>query len=143
MHWYEQRYGVALDPNTQALTLIGSQEGLGHLLMAIADPGDSILMTSVAYPSYFGAADVASVAPVFLPLNETTFLPELGAEADALVGARCRALLLNYPNNPTAAVADRVFFESAVAFCRRHGLLLIHDNPYLDQAYDEGALRRL
>ncbi|EFJ53276.1 aspartate aminotransferase [Volvox carteri f. nagariensis] len=116
--WYGTRYGMQLDPATEALSLIGAQEGLAHALMAVADPGDGILMTDVAYPSYFGAG-----AQDFLPR-----LDQLGA-ADL---ARARVMLLNYPNNPTSAVATTEFFQAAVDLCRKYGILLIHDNPYID-----------
>ncbi|RDI95350.1 aminotransferase class I/II-fold pyridoxal phosphate-dependent enzyme [Meiothermus sp. QL-1] len=130
--WYAERYGVRLDPRREALVLIGSQEGLAHLLMAVADPGDGLLMCEVAYPSYFGAARVAGLAAHLMPLGQD-LLPRLEAVPEA-VARRAKVLLLNYPNNPTAALAPTEFFAEALAFCRRYDLLLIHDNPYLDQA---------
>lgn len=135
--WYARRYGVELNPQQQALSLIGSQEGLAHLLLAIADPGDGLLMTSVAYPSYFGAARIAGLEPIFMPLDEQ-FLPDL-KQVSSEHAQRAKAMLLNYPNNPTAAVATRAFFEQALEFCQQHDLLLIHDNPYLDQVYEGQA----
>jgi aspartate/methionine/tyrosine aminotransferase len=131
--WYARRYQVQLDPQREALSLIGAQEGLAHLLMAVADPGDGLLMTSVAYPSYFGAARIAGLEPLFVPLDEQ-FLPDFSA-VSAAQARRAKAMLLNYPNNPTAAVATEKFFEQALEFCQQHDLLLIHDNPYLDQVF--------
>jgi len=133
-HWYFQRYRVALDPGQEALCLIGSQEGLAHLLMAIADPGDVLLMCNVAYPSYFGAAMLAGLEAHLMPLGEH-LLPEVWEVPEA-VARRARAVLLNYPNNPTAALASEDFFASVLRFCERYNLLLIHDNPYLDQALE-------
>ncbi len=130
--WYFRRYGVQLDPRREALSLIGSQEGLAHLLMAVADPGEVLLMCDVAYPSYFGAAKVAGLEVHQMPLGEH-LLPDLWAVPEA-AARRAKALLLNYPNNPTAALASEEFFAEALEFCRHYDLLLIHDNPYLDQA---------
>ncbi|GFR42358.1 hypothetical protein Agub_g3053 [Astrephomene gubernaculifera] len=135
--WYGQRYGVQLDPATEALSLIGAQEGLAHALLAVADVGDVILMTSVAYPSYFGAVQVAGLVPHYLPLG-----PDLLPQLDRLTPQQlqaARVLLLNYPNNPTAAVASREFFQRAVDLCRQYGILLVHDNPYVDLVFDESA----
>ncbi|MCS7067970.1 MAG: aminotransferase class I/II-fold pyridoxal phosphate-dependent enzyme [Meiothermus sp.] len=130
--WYFRRYGVRLEPRREALSLLGSQEGLAHLLMAIADPGDVLLMCEVAYPSYFGAAQGAGLEAYLRPLGPD-LLPDLWAVPPA-VARRAKALLLNYPNNPTAALASEEFFAEALKFCQHFDLLLIHDNPYLDQA---------
>jgi len=132
--WYYQRYGVELDPQREALSLIGSQEGLAHLLMAIADPGDVLLICDVAYPSYFGAARVAGLEAYWMSLGEN-LLPDLWAVPEE-VAKRAKAVLLNYPNNPTAALASQDFFSNTLQFCERYDLLLIHDNPYLDQALE-------
>ena len=130
--WYFRRYGVQLDPQREALSLVGSQEGLAHLLMAVADPGEVLLMCDVAYPSYFGAARVAGLEAYLMPLGEH-LLPNLWAVPEE-VARRAKAVLLNYPNNPTAALASQEFFADALRFCEQYDLLLIHDNPYLDQA---------
>lgn len=132
--WYAERFGPELDPHREALALIGSQEGLAHLLMAVADPGDGLILCDVAYPSYFGAASVAGLQTHLMPLGPD-LLPELSAVPEA-VARGAKALLLNYPNNPTAALAPKSFFEAALEFCARYDLLLIHDNPYLDQALE-------
>ncbi|GIL75710.1 hypothetical protein Vretimale_15264 [Volvox reticuliferus] len=131
--WYCARYNMQLDPATEALSLIGAQEGLAHALMAVADPGDGILMTDIAYPSYFGAVQVAGLVPLYMPLGHD-FLPLL-EQVPAADLARARVMLLNYPNNPTSAVAPRAFFQDAVDLCRQHKILLIHDNPYIDLVF--------
>lgn len=147
--WYAGRFGLELDPSTQALSLIGSQEGLAHLLLAVADPGDAVLIPEVAYPSYWGAAALAGLEAVPLKLGED-LLPVF-EELDPGVLERARVIVLNYPNNPTAALADRAFWARALAFAEAHDLLIVHDNPYIDMVYEgeavsplvlEGALER-
>ncbi|WP_424952423.1 aminotransferase class I/II-fold pyridoxal phosphate-dependent enzyme [Deinococcus sp.] len=128
-----RRFGVALDPETQMLPLIGAQEGLAHLLLATTDPGDTLLLPDPCYPPYFGAAAVAGLKVHTLPLRpEHGFLPVL---ADVPASLRPRALLLNYPNNPTSAVASLDFFRATAAWCRARGTLLIHDHPYAELSY--------
>ncbi|NHK39307.1 aminotransferase class I/II-fold pyridoxal phosphate-dependent enzyme [Thermus thermophilus] len=135
--WYEGRYGVALDPRREALALIGSQEGLAHLLLALTEPEDLLLLPEVAYPSYFGAARVASLRTFLIPLREDG-LADLKAVPEG-AWREAKVLLLNYPNNPTGAVADWSYFEEALGLAKRHGLLLVHDNPYVDQVYEGEA----
>ncbi len=135
--WFFRRFGVRFDPDREALTLIGTQEGLGHLLLAVLDPGDVLLLPEVAYPSYWGAAAVAGAEPYPLPLD-ADYRPVLEAPPEVL--RRAKALLLNFPNNPTAAVADRAYFERALAFAEEHDLLVIHDNPYVDFLFEGEAL---
>lgn len=131
--WFQRRFGLELDPSSEALALIGSQEGLAHLLLALSEPGEVLLLPEVAYPSYLGAARVASLEPYFIPLGED-LLPELDRIPKEVL-RRARILLLNYPNNPTGRVAPRAFLERALALAEEHGLWLVHDNPYVDQAF--------
>ncbi|HXA27158.1 MAG TPA: aminotransferase class I/II-fold pyridoxal phosphate-dependent enzyme, partial [Candidatus Angelobacter sp.] len=134
--WYRRRFGVQLDPDTEVLPLIGSKEGIAHLPIALADPGDAVLCPDPGYPVYVTGAIMADAEPYRLPLREENgFLPDLSA-IPAGVLARARLLWLNYPNNPTAAVAPDEFFEQAIAFCREHGMVLAHDAPYTEIAYD-------
>ncbi|AEB10827.1 aminotransferase class I/II-fold pyridoxal phosphate-dependent enzyme [Marinithermus hydrothermalis] len=139
--WYARRFGRALDPETQALALIGSQEGLAHLLLAVADPGDVLLVPEVAYPSYWGAAALAGLEVWPIPLR-ADYLADLEA-VPGEVARRARVLLLNYPNNPTAALADRAYWEAALEFAARYDLLLVHDNPYVDLVFEGEALSPL
>ena len=105
--WYRDRYGRDVDPDREVLPLIGAQEGFANLLLAIADPGDAVLVTEPCYPSYFGATALAGLDRVPLPLGpHNDFLPDLAAIPAASV-ARARALVLNYPNNPTATTRPR------------------------------------
>ena len=130
-----RRFGVTLDPDAQLLPLIGAQEGLAHLLLATCDPGDTLLLPDPCYPPYYGAAAVAGLNVFPLPLRpERHFLPNLD---DVPASVQPRALLLNYPNNPTSAVASLEFFQHTAAWCRARGTLLIHDHPYAELTYGE------
>lgn len=134
--WFAGRFGVTLDPDRHVLALIGSKEGLAHLPWATLNPGDVALVPDPGYPVYRSATIMAEGEPVSMPLQaERGFLPDFDRiPAEAI--RRARLLFLNYPNNPTGAVADLEFFVRAVAFARRHGLLLVHDNSYSEIAYD-------
>ncbi len=134
--WYARRFGVTLDPDAEVLPLIGSKEGIAHLPIALVDPGDAVLCPDPGYPVYVTGAIMADAEPYRLPLREENgFLPDLSAiPADVL--RRARLLWLNYPNNPTAAVAPEEFFEQAIAFCRENDIVLAHDAPYTEVAFD-------
>ena len=132
--WYGRRFGVELDPSSEVMALIGSKEGIGHIAFAFVDPGDEALIPDPGYPVYEVSTRLAGGTPVSLPmLAELGFLPDLGA---ARVGPRTKVLWLNFPTNPTAAVADLGTFELAVAFAREHGLLLLHDAAYSEITFD-------
>jgi len=134
--WYQERFGVTLDPKTEVVTLIGSKEGIAHFPLAFVNPGDVTLVPSPAYPVYNIATLFAGGESVFMPLREENhFLPDLDAIPPD-VADRARILFLNYPNNPTAAVADLDFFEKVVAFARRHNLIVCHDAAYTEMAFD-------
>lgn len=130
-----RRFGVSVNPDTEALPLIGAQEGLAHLLLAVTDPGDTLLLPDPCYPPYLGAVAVAGLRTHLLPLlPQRGFLPDLDAVPE---GVNARALLLNYPNNPTSAVADAAFFRQAAEWCRARGILLIHDHPYAELTFGD------
>ena len=134
--WYEKRFGVTLDPATEVVSLIGSKEGLAHLPLAFIDPGDIALVPTPAYPVYHTATLFAGGKSVFMPLtHENGFLPDLEA-IDLKTAEKARLLFINYPNNPTAAVADVPFFERVVAFAKRHGIIVCHDAAYTEMAFD-------
>lgn len=134
--WYSKRFGVTLDPQTEALSLIGSKEGIGHIPLAFIDPGDVVLVPDPGYPVYQAGTVFAGGIPYFMPLTrERSFLPDLEAIPSEVL-TKARIMFLNYPNNPTAAVASRAFFAEAVAFARRHRLILCHDAAYSEMAYD-------
>lgn len=134
--WYRHRFGVALNPETEVVGLIGSKEGIAHLIWAFAGPGDIVLVPDPAYPVYYTQTLLAGAKPYLLPLEaERNFLPDLGAiPADVL--SRAKMLWINYPNNPTGAVATKDFMNEAVDFCRRHDLLLCSDAAYVEIGFD-------
>jgi LL-diaminopimelate aminotransferase len=134
--WFERRFGVRLDPKTEALTLIGSKEGIAHIPLAFVNPGDYVLVPSPGYPVYRVATLFAGGMPYFMPLvKENGFLPKL-SEIPKEVAERSKLLFINYPNNPTSAIAERPFFEEVVAFARRYEIIVCHDAAYSELAFD-------
>jgi LL-diaminopimelate aminotransferase len=134
--WYSKRFGVTLDPETEVLTLIGSKEGIGHIPLAFVNPGDVVLIPDPGYPVYQAGTIFAGGVPYFMPLvRERGFLPDLRA-IPLEVLTKAKILFLNYPNNPTAAVASGGIFADAVALARGHGLILCHDAAYSEIAFD-------
>jgi aspartate/methionine/tyrosine aminotransferase len=137
--WYCRKFGIAIDPETEVLSLIGSQEGTAHLPLAILNPGDFALLLDPGYPSHAGGVYLASgqIYPMTLR-PEHGFLPVF-AEIPAPVLAQARMMVLSYPHNPTTAIAPLSFFQEAVAFCQRHNLVLVHDLPYADLYFGDTA----
>ncbi len=134
--WYGKRFGVELDPETEVLTLIGSKEGIAHLPLGINNPEDINLMTSPGYPVYQIGTLFAGAYSHFVPLlKENAFLPDLH-DIDPLTARDARAFFFNYPNNPTAAVADKAFFARVADFCREYQIIAVHDAAYTELAYD-------
>jgi LL-diaminopimelate aminotransferase len=134
--WYGERSGVSLDPDSEILPTLGSKDGISHVPLALVDPGDVVLAPDPGYTVYVTGAVMAGADPYVMPLRiENGWLPDLDAIPDE-VASTSRLMWLNYPNNPTAAVADRAFLEQAVAFCREHGIVLCHDAPYSEIAFD-------
>jgi len=134
--WYRRRFDVRLDPETQVCPLAGSQEGIGNLGLAAIEPGAVALVPDPAYGSYARATEFAGGQVYFLPLREEGgYLPDLRAIPAEVLG-RTRLLWLNYPHNPTGAVAPLSFFEEVVAFARQHDILVCHDNAYSEVTYD-------
>jgi len=134
--WYCRRYGVNLDPDGEALPLLGSKEGLTHLALAYVNPGDLVLVPSPAYPAHFRGPLIAGAKIHSLVLKpEQDWLIDLAAIPDA-IAEQAKILYFNYPSNPTAATAPREFFEEIVAFARRYEILLVHDLCYAELAFD-------
>jgi LL-diaminopimelate aminotransferase len=134
--WYARRFQVTLDPAREVVGLIGSKEGIAHLVWAMAGPGDAVLVPDPAYPVYGTQAMLAGAEAVSLPLEpERGFLPNL-AGVPAAVWKRAKMLWLNYPNNPTGAIASEAFLAEAVERCRFYDVLLCHDNAYAEMTYD-------
>ncbi len=135
-NWYERRYGVKLSPDSEALPLLGSKEGLTHLALAYINPGDTILVPSPAYPPHFRGPLLAGANLHTIMLKaEQDWLIDFGSIPDD-VADRAKILYFNYPSNPTAATAPREFYEEAVAFARKHEILLVHDLCYAELAFD-------
>ena len=134
--WYKDRSGVELDPATEILPTLGSKDGISHVPLALVDPGDVVLAPDPGYTVYVTGAVMAGAGPYIMPLTaKNRWLPDLDAIPED-VARKARLMWLNYPNNPTAATADREFLESAVEFCRRHDIVLCHDAPYSEIAFD-------
>jgi LL-diaminopimelate aminotransferase len=134
--WYQQRFNVDLDAKNEVVTLIGSKEGLAHVPLAFINPGDLALVASPAYPVYNIGTQFAGGEPYFMDLLKANqFLPDLEA-IPAEVAKKAKMMFINYPNNPTAAVATREFFEAVVAFAEDHGVIVCHDAAYSEMAYD-------
>jgi aspartate/methionine/tyrosine aminotransferase len=130
--WYEQKFGISIDPETEVLPLIGSQEGTAHLPLAILNPGDYALLLDPGYPSHAGGVYLASGLIYPMPLRaENEFLP-IFSDIPVDVLNKSRMMVLSYPHNPTAATASLSFFKEAVAFCQQHNIVLVHDFPYVD-----------
>ncbi|MBM4405218.1 MAG: LL-diaminopimelate aminotransferase [Chloroflexi bacterium] len=134
--WYQKRFGVTLDPDKEVLPLIGSKEGIGHIALCFIDPGDIALVPDPAYPVYAIGTMFAGGESHYMPLTaENGFLPELDAIPQSVL-KKAKVLWLNYPNNPTGAVADLKFFEKVVAFAKKNDIPVCHDGPYTEIAYD-------
>jgi len=134
--WYQRRYNVTLNPDSEALPLLGSKEGLTHLALAYVNPGDVVLVPSPAYPAHFRGPLIAGANIYSVMLKpENDWVIDLADIPDE-VAERAKILYFNYPSNPTAATAPREFFEEVVAFARRFNIMLVHDLCYAELAFD-------
>ena len=134
--WYERKFNIAVDPETEVMPLIGSQEGTAHLPLAIMNPGDIALLQDPGYPSHAGGVYLAGGEIYPMPLlAEQNFLPVL-SDIPAEVAKRATMMVLSYPHNPTTAIAPLSFFQTAVSFCQQHNIALVHDFPYTDLYFD-------
>jgi LL-diaminopimelate aminotransferase len=134
--WMLTRFGVEVDPVAETLALIGSKEGIAHIHTAFVNPGDYVLAPSIGYPVYSGGATLMHAHTHFLPMSAANgWLADFSHVPDEVL-SRARLLFLGYPNNPTGAVATPAYFDEAIAFCREHGILLVHDNAYSEIGFD-------
>ncbi len=134
--WYRRRFNVSLDATKEVVSLIGSKEGIGNMAVAFVDQGDVALVASPCYPVYHIGTAFSGGSNYFLPLNkENHFLPDLDS-VPADIARRAKLLWINYPNNPTAAVADKEFFQRVVSFANRHNVIVCHDAAYTEMGYD-------
>lgn len=135
--WYEKRFKVKLDPEREVLPLIGSKEGIGHIPLAFVNQGDVVLVPDPSYPVYQGATILAGGQPYPLPLLEKNdFLPDLES-IDPFILKKSKIIFLNYPNNPTGAVASKEFFQEVVKFALNNNIIVCHDAAYTE-IYFEG-----
>jgi LL-diaminopimelate aminotransferase len=134
--WIDRRFGFAFDSVTEILPLIGSKEGLSHLPLAVVNPGDVAIVPEPGYQAYLGGALLSGAEPYIAPLRpENDFLLQLDDVPQEIL-RRAKIVFLNYPNNPTAAVASIEYLRRIVATCRTYGILLAYDNAYCDLTYD-------
>jgi alanine-synthesizing transaminase len=134
--WYRRRFGVELDPESEAIATIGSKEGLAHLMLALLQPGDAVLVPNPAYPIHAYSVVIADGDLRSVPLvADDDFFARL-EEAVRLAWPKPKGLLINFPHNPTTRVTERRFFEQVVAFARDHRLWVIHDFTYADLTFD-------
>ena len=134
--WYDRRFGVSLDPETEILPLLGSKEGIGHAPLALANPGDVVLIPDPGYPPYHSGAILAGAEPVPMPLlEENGFFPDLGAISQK-AARRAKLMFLNYPNNPTAATATTEQFQEAITLAKEYGIIVAHDAAYSEFGFD-------
>lgn len=134
--WYQARFGVDLDPDTEVLPLIGSKEGIGHIAFCFVEPGTTVLVPDPGYPVYSMATMIAGGQPYYMPLLEAdNYLPRLDTIPESVL-SKTTLMWLNYPNNPTGAGAPLAFFERAVEFARAHNIAVCHDAPYTEVYFD-------
>jgi LL-diaminopimelate aminotransferase len=135
-NWYKARFEVHLDPTKEVVSLIGSKEGIGNMAVAFVDPGDVVLVASPCYPVYHIGTAFNGGKNYFLPLKkENAFLPDLDAIPPE-IARQAKLLWINYPNNPTAAVADSEFFERVINFANKYDVIVCHDAAYTEMGYD-------
>src|SRR5438552_5734788 len=134
--WYERRFGLTFDPDKEVQPLLGSKEGINNVALCLVDPGDVALLPDPGYPPYTTGTLFAGGEPYCMPLREEdNFLPDFSTVPDE-IARRAKVLWLNYPNNPTAAVADLPFFDEAVRFAKKYDVAICHDGPYSEVAFD-------
>lgn len=134
--WMKHRFDVTIDPEQELVTLLGSQDGLAHLAMAICDSGDAALLPDPGYPIYAASLALAGVEAILMPLRkENDYLPDLDSipEQD---WKRAKFILLNYPNNPLSAVANLAFFERLLQKAKQYNVLVVHDLAYSEMGFD-------
>ncbi len=134
--WYQRRFGVELDPEKEVISLIGAKEGIGHVAFCFLDAGDIALVPDPGYPVYAMGTLFAGGKSYMLPLNEEIgWLPDLDS-IPGDVAAKAKLLWLNYPNNPTGAIADLNYYDKAIEFAKKHDIAIMHDACYTEVAYD-------
>ncbi|QDR82644.1 LL-diaminopimelate aminotransferase [Sporomusa termitida] len=135
--WYADRFGVRLDAKTQVASVIGSKEGIFHISWSFLNPGDVVLLCDIHYPVYRIGALMAGAVPYYMPVNErNNYLPDLGS-IPADIAKKAKLLFVNYPNNPTGAIAGETFFHELIAFARDNNIIVCHDGAYSEIYFDD------
>jgi len=134
--WYKERFNIDLNPENEVLPLVGSKEGIAHIPLAFVNPGDYVLVPDPSYPPYKSGTILAGGIPHIMPLlSKNRFLPDLD-EIDNNIINKVKLIFINYPNNPTAAVCDRKFFEEVVKFALKNNIVVCHDAAYTEISFD-------
>lgn len=135
-YWYKTRYGVELDPETEIVSLLGSQDGLSHLALTIADEGDTVLVPDPCYPVFADGPALAGARLVYMPLKpENNYLVDFDA-IDPEDAKKAKLMVVSYPNNPTTAAAPDWWYEKLIAFAKKYEIIVLHDNAYSELAFD-------
>ncbi|MCS5692184.1 aminotransferase class I/II-fold pyridoxal phosphate-dependent enzyme [Cyanobium sp. FGCU-6] len=137
--WAERRFGTRVDPETEVLLLVGSQEGTAHLPLAVLDPGDAALLLDPYYPSHMGGLHLASARPVLLPLQADQGWRPVFERVSDTDWQELKLMVLGFPHNPTATTGEQAWIDAAVERALRHDVVLAHDNPYVDLALEGEA----
>ena len=134
--WYERRYGVTLDPETEICSLLGSQDGLGHIAMTVVDPGDVFLVPDPCYPVFADGPALAGAELYYMPMRkENDYLIDFD-EIPEEIAKKAKMMLVSYPNNPTTALAPASFYEKLIAFAKKYDIKVLHDNAYSELIFD-------
>ena len=134
--WYDRRYQVKLDPKTEICSLLGSQEGLSHIALSIADPGDVILVPDPCYPVFGDGPKIAGAELFYMPQKkENNYVIQL-SEIPEEIARRAKLMVVSYPNNPTTALAPDSFYEELIAFAQKYDIIILHDNAYSELVFD-------
>ena len=134
--WYRNRYQVEVDPDTEIVSLLGSQEGLSHISLSIVDPGDTVLVPDPCYPIFGDGPRIAGANLVYMPLKkEKNYVIDLD-EIDEQDAKKAKLMIVSYPNNPTTAMAPPEFYEKLIAFARKYDIIVLHDNAYSELIFD-------
>lgn len=134
--WYYRRFGVSIDPESEVITTIGSKEGLCHIMLAVLDEGDTVVVPNPTYPSHLYSVAIAGGNLCSIPFSEPeSFLADLARTVEGMY-PKPKMLIINFPHNPTTAVADLAFFEEIADFARAHGLMVLHDLAYSEITFD-------
>ena len=134
--WYERRYGVKLDPETEICSLLGSQEGLAHIALSIVDEGDVVLVPDPCYPVFADGPSLAGAELYYMPQREENHYIIYLKEIPEKVAQRAKFMIVSYPNNPTAVLAPDSFYEELIAFAKKYDIIVLHDNAYSELVFD-------